>query len=193
MLFTSFTLLLLLSFWGALYDTVWDIANATVEKYWINSEKKIILDKFSETLSWQSLKNKKWTIRCVVCWFQNEQYRKAYPQKQCSEKNVQVVGCFCMKHNLIWIEINEQILFFFKLLILYWSIASQQCCDIFRWTTKNSAIPIHESILPQTPLPSSLPHNFEQSFLWKSSTYNAKVVPFSSVAQLCPTLRPHVL
>jgi len=77
LLFTSFTLRLLHSFWGALYDIVWDIANATVEKYWINSEKKIILDKFSETLSWQSFKNKKWTIRCVVCWFQNEQYRKA--------------------------------------------------------------------------------------------------------------------
>lgn len=28
------------------------------------------------------------------------------------------------------------ILFNFKLFILYWAIADQQCCDSFRWTTK---------------------------------------------------------
>ena len=52
---------------------------------------------------------------------------------------------------------------FFKLFVLYWSIANYECCDSFMCT--DSAICIHVSILPQTPLPSRFPHNFEQSFL----------------------------
>ena len=43
----------------------------------------------------------------------------------------------------------EQI--FLKLLILYWKMANQQCCDSFRWTERDSVIHIHVSILPQTP------------------------------------------
>ena len=52
-----------------------------------------------------------------------------------------------------------------KLFILYWHIADQQCCDGFRWTAKglsHTYIWIH---LPQTPLPSLLWHNIEQSSL----------------------------
>ena len=40
-----------------------------------------------------------------------------------------------------------------------------ECCDSFRWTTGDSAIHIHVSILLQTFLPSRLPHNIKQSYL----------------------------
>ena len=58
---------------------------------------------------------------------------------------------------------------FLKLVILYWSIADEQCCDRFRWTAKGLSIYIytymHITILLSAPLPSRLPHNIEQSSL----------------------------
>ena len=53
----------------------------------------------------------------------------------------------------------------FKFLILYWSIADLKCCDSFRWTTRGPSHTFTLSILPQTPLPSRLPHNVDQSSL----------------------------
>ena len=38
---------------------------------------------------------------------------------------------------------------FKKILILYWSIANEQCGDSFRSTASDSATHIHVSILPQ--------------------------------------------
>ena len=49
----------------------------------------------------------------------------------------------------------------FKLFILYWTIANEQCFDSFRWTAKGLSLTyiyiyihiyIHVSILPQSPL-----------------------------------------
>jgi len=55
--------------------------------------------------------------------------------------------------------------FIFKL-ILYWSVANKQCYDTFRWTAKKlSHIYTYTDFLPQTPLPSRLPHSIEQSSL----------------------------
>ena len=54
---------------------------------------------------------------------------------------------------------------FFILFILYWSIADLKCCDSFRWTTRGPSHTFTLSILPQTPLPSRLPHNVDQSSL----------------------------
>ena len=45
------------------------------------------------------------------------------------------------------------------------TIVNWQCCDSFRWTAKGSPIPMHISILPQTPLPFRLPYNIAQSSL----------------------------
>ena len=54
--------------------------------------------------------------------------------------------------------------FHFKLFLLHWGTANYQCCDSFRWTAKGlSRTYIQVSILPQTLLPSRLPHNTEQS------------------------------
>ena len=47
--------------------------------------------------------------------------------------------------------------------ILYWSIADEQCCNSFRWTAKGLSHTNTGSSLPQTPLPSNLPHNIEQN------------------------------
>ena len=49
-----------------------------------------------------------------------------------------------------------------KPFILYW--INKQCCDNFRWTAKgvSKGIHIHVSIIPQTLLPSRLPHNIER-------------------------------
>ena len=55
------------------------------------------------------------------------------------------------------------ILLFFQLFILYWSIANQQCCDSFRWTAKGLSHTYTRILLRQTPLPSRLPHDVEQS------------------------------
>ena len=42
---------------------------------------------------------------------------------------------------------------FFKLFILYWNVADWQCYHSFRWTQqRDSAIRVHASILPRTPL-----------------------------------------
>ena len=49
--------------------------------------------------------------------------------------------------------------------ILYWRTASEQCCYSLRWTARVSVIHTHAPILAQTPLPSRLPHNMEQSSL----------------------------
>ena len=59
---------------------------------------------------------------------------------------------------------------------------------------RDSAIHIHVSIFPQTPLPSWLPHNVEQSSMYYTvgpcwlPILNISSVQFSSVAPLCPTL-----
>ena len=47
--------------------------------------------------------------------------------------------------------------------VLFWSIANYQCCGSFRWTVKGLGHTDTLSILPQTPLPSRLPHAIEQS------------------------------
>ena len=51
----------------------------------------------------------------------------------------------------------------FKLFILYWGTADEQCCDSFRWTAKGLSLHTHVSVVFQTPLPSRLPPNIEQS------------------------------
>ena len=49
--------------------------------------------------------------------------------------------------------------------ILYWGIGDWQSYDSFRWTVRASAIHIQVSILHQTPLPSWLPDQIDQSSL----------------------------
>ena len=49
--------------------------------------------------------------------------------------------------------------------ILYWSIANEQCHDSFRWTVKGLSHTYTCIHSPQTPLPSRLTHNTEQSSL----------------------------
>ena len=58
------------------------------------------------------------------------------------------------------------ILFFLNksVLICVGGIANKQCCDSFRWIAKG-LIYVHVSLLPQTPLPSRLPRDIEQSSL----------------------------
>ena len=54
--------------------------------------------------------------------------------------------------------------FYNELFLLYWDVASWHSHDSFRWTAKrDSAIHIHVSVLPQTPLQSRLPHDTEHS------------------------------
>ena len=56
-------------------------------------------------------------------------------------------------------------IYFKKRFILYQSISNWQCWVISGEQWRDSAIYTHVSILPQTPLPSRLPHNTEQSSL----------------------------
>ena len=57
-------------------------------------------------------------------------------------------------------------LFIFKVFILYWNIADYQGWNsVSREQQQDSAIHIHMFILPQTPLPSRLPHDIEQTSL----------------------------
>ena len=44
-------------------------------------------------------------------------------------------------------------------------LINKQCWDSFRWTAKGLSVHIRVLILPQTPLPSRLPHNIEQGSL----------------------------
>ena len=52
--------------------------------------------------------------------------------------------------NVVTLELSF-FFFFFLLFILYWSNASWQQCDSFRWTKRDSAIHIHACFLPQSP------------------------------------------
>lgn len=45
--------------------------------------------------------------------------------------------------------------------ILYWGIVNEQCCDRSMWTAKGLSYTYTRIFLPQTPLPSRLPHNTE--------------------------------
>ena len=44
-------------------------------------------------------------------------------------------------------------------------LINKQSWDSFRWTAKGLSVHIRVSVLPQTPLPSRLPHNIEQGSL----------------------------
>ena len=55
-------------------------------------------------------------------------------------------------------------IYIFKLFTLYWSIADD-VVKVSGGPQREPAIHIHVSILPQTPLPSRLPHNIEQGSL----------------------------
>ena len=70
-------------------------------------------------------------------------------------------GCLCRG---LEVEGEQMVLFSFyfqfKLFILCWRVANQQCCDGFRWTAKGlSQTYTCISILAQTMLLSRLPHN----------------------------------
>ena len=65
---------------------------------------------------------------------------------------------------LIITDINLNIKnLFYKPFILYWGIANKQCCTVSSEHRRDSATHVHVSVLPETPLPSRLPHNMEQS------------------------------
>ena len=79
--------------------------------------------------------------------------------------------------------------YFFKLFILYWSIADSQCCDSFRWTAKGLSHTYTCTHSPPNSLPSRLPRNIEQSSMWY------KVDPFwlsilNIAACTCPFQTP---
>ena len=74
--------------------------------------------------------------------------------------------CFLLLQ--VFRQVTFTFMYLFKLFILYWGIADEQCVIASDEHWGDSAIQIHVSILSQTPLPSRLPHNMEQSSLFST-------------------------
>ena len=71
---------------------------------------------------------------------------------------------------------------------LYWGAADYQRCDTFRWTAEGLNHTHTCPHSPQTPLPSRLPYDFEQSSLLYSRTLLAAHFKYSSSVQVDPQL-----
>ena len=70
---------------------------------------------------------------------------------------------FNLSEKCLVFVLSASINFFLKLFILYWSV--NNVVIVSGSQQRDSAMHIHVAILSQTPLPSRLPHNIEQSFL----------------------------